>query len=408
MELRRETLFEQVWSTPISRLCKTYDLSDHGLRKACVNLQIPLPERGHWAKVAAGHKVDRPVLPPLRPQSDYSVPQRKLLRQAVLPVVSTKVIASAAQTDVSPLSGPFHSAVRPLALEYIQAEKDALQLKAKFDWEREHPGRTFKGPTPGFGHWQSFCDNGKILRPTHKKCFLRVSLESYKRAFRLLQLLFEKLELAGFSVELAGGRERLKAARDSADVSIRLVEKMEAGQRKEVSSWSKDPRFVKTLSPTGRLTIGIEQQGLGESQVSDRSDEPLEEQLNAIMAAVEYRYQRSVETLKQWRLQRQASEERERARQEEVRLREEARRLEAAETARRQALIQESKDWQAAETLRAYILHLERRRADGGQPMDGYVAWLDWAVEVAQTLDPSDRRVAQGGDPGAEHSGHDE
>jgi hypothetical protein len=396
MELHRETLFEQVWSTPISRLCKTYGLSDQGLRKACVKLQIPLPERGHWAKVAAGHKMDRPALPPLRPQSHRASPKRKMPRLAALPAIGTKVPAIA-EVTATPLTGSFHSAIRLLVPEYIQAEKEALQLKAKFDWEQEHPGRTFKGAAPRFGHWQSFFDNGQILRPTHKKCFVRVSLLTYKRAFRLLQVLMEKLESAGFAVELGSGRERLKATRDSAAVSIRLIERLEAGQRKELNSWSKEPRFVRTLSPTGRLVIGIEQQGLGESQVTDRSDEPLEDQLDAIMVAVEFRHRRSAETLKQWKQQRQESEERERARQDELRLREAARRSQEAENARRQALVQEAKDWHAADTLRTYLSQLELRRTSGGRPMDDYVVWLAWAVEVAQALDPSDRRVAQSG-----------
>jgi hypothetical protein len=63
MEIQREKLFDEVWATPISRLCKSYGLSDQGLRKACVKLHIPLPTRGHWAKIAAGHVLVKPVLP---------------------------------------------------------------------------------------------------------------------------------------------------------------------------------------------------------------------------------------------------------------------------------------------------------------------------------------------------------
>jgi len=42
----RHKLFDEVWSSPISKLAKEYKLSDVGLRKICVTLDIPLPPRG--------------------------------------------------------------------------------------------------------------------------------------------------------------------------------------------------------------------------------------------------------------------------------------------------------------------------------------------------------------------------
>ena len=58
----RQILFDEVWATPVTKLAKAYGLSDVGLRKICVTLDIPLPPRGHWAKVAAGRKIPKPAL----------------------------------------------------------------------------------------------------------------------------------------------------------------------------------------------------------------------------------------------------------------------------------------------------------------------------------------------------------
>ena len=55
--VKREELYEQVWSVPIWTLCQQYGLSDNGLRKVCKRLNVPVPPRGYWAKVEAGHKV---------------------------------------------------------------------------------------------------------------------------------------------------------------------------------------------------------------------------------------------------------------------------------------------------------------------------------------------------------------
>ena len=48
MEKSRQELFELVWSMPMIKLSKQFELSDVGLRKICVKRQIPLPLQGHW------------------------------------------------------------------------------------------------------------------------------------------------------------------------------------------------------------------------------------------------------------------------------------------------------------------------------------------------------------------------
>ncbi len=58
----RQNLFDEVWTTPVTTLAKGYGLSDVGLRKICVALDVPLPPRGYWAKLAAGKKIPKPVL----------------------------------------------------------------------------------------------------------------------------------------------------------------------------------------------------------------------------------------------------------------------------------------------------------------------------------------------------------
>jgi hypothetical protein len=50
----REALYAEISSSPISALAKKYGMSDVDLRKVCVALDLPLPGRGHWAKIAAG------------------------------------------------------------------------------------------------------------------------------------------------------------------------------------------------------------------------------------------------------------------------------------------------------------------------------------------------------------------
>jgi hypothetical protein len=61
----REKLFQEVWQEPMTTVAKRYGVSDNGLRKRCIKLQIPLPPAGYWAKLQAGKPVPpRPELPP--------------------------------------------------------------------------------------------------------------------------------------------------------------------------------------------------------------------------------------------------------------------------------------------------------------------------------------------------------
>jgi hypothetical protein len=62
--LPRSQLYELVWSKPVRDVAKEFGISDVALAKRCRALNIPLPGRGYWARVAAGQKPKRPPLPP--------------------------------------------------------------------------------------------------------------------------------------------------------------------------------------------------------------------------------------------------------------------------------------------------------------------------------------------------------
>lgn len=55
----REELFELVWTAPVTELSARFGISDVGLAKVCRRAAVPCPPRGYWAKVEAGHHVER-------------------------------------------------------------------------------------------------------------------------------------------------------------------------------------------------------------------------------------------------------------------------------------------------------------------------------------------------------------
>jgi hypothetical protein len=61
--LDRDKLYEEVWAEPMTKVSKRYEISDVALAKACKKLDIPVLERGYWARVAHGQKPKRTPLP---------------------------------------------------------------------------------------------------------------------------------------------------------------------------------------------------------------------------------------------------------------------------------------------------------------------------------------------------------
>lgn len=63
----RESLYEQVWSVPMTKISERYGVSSSYLAQVFTSLNIPRPPVGDWAQVAAGKGKVRPVLPESRP-----------------------------------------------------------------------------------------------------------------------------------------------------------------------------------------------------------------------------------------------------------------------------------------------------------------------------------------------------
>ena len=61
--INREQLYQEVWSTPLTKLAPVYNLSTYEMKKLCDSFLIPLPKVGHWSKVAFGKTVEIPPLP---------------------------------------------------------------------------------------------------------------------------------------------------------------------------------------------------------------------------------------------------------------------------------------------------------------------------------------------------------
>lgn len=56
-DLTRRTLYDFVWSRPMTKVAEELGISDVGLKKICEKHRVPTPPRGYWAKKEAGQPV---------------------------------------------------------------------------------------------------------------------------------------------------------------------------------------------------------------------------------------------------------------------------------------------------------------------------------------------------------------
>ncbi|MEF3063448.1 hypothetical protein [Pandoraea apista] len=177
----REKLYEEIWSEPVSKVAKKYQISDVGLRKICVNLSIPVPPVGYWAKIAAGQTVKRPSLAPTKGPTTY---QRTVYKDPQNDERSMRTQArideDAAHAPEVPVVAPRTSIDDCLPLIKRMAKKLEGKLRDSRDWP--------------------FCDGAGLMR-------LSVSQQNSLRALLVLNQLLETLSTAGYRLSTADKEE---------------------------------------------------------------------------------------------------------------------------------------------------------------------------------------------------------
>jgi hypothetical protein len=68
-----DELYQQVWTTPMSKLASQYGITGTSLAKNCARLKVPCPPRGFWAKRAVGKKVVQYRLPEAGAETPHEV-----------------------------------------------------------------------------------------------------------------------------------------------------------------------------------------------------------------------------------------------------------------------------------------------------------------------------------------------
>jgi hypothetical protein len=350
----RQELHDLIWSTPASKLAADFGMSDVAIAKHCKKLNVPRPSRGHWAKVAAGHKPRKKPLPPTAGEAFKQAAQQRLPKVLRLPGNTEPLLT--------------------LASDLVNAI-----TKAKLDhYKRAH----FEDP---------------------RLPVVTVSKNLAERVGQAFHVLLKELEPLGIRFRKFQGKYEggyFERRRDRLFVIIAEDIVRPDGSRVSAPWWQSAQAHEE---PSGFLTFSLKPHQYGSREIKQWSETPkvpLEEALAQVVAAIrkhfvdaqEHREQEAIESAKrqaEWLQRRREWEEQEAIRLQQEKERKHAEALASAMRARKTALLKAAKNWRRSHTLLDFIDASEARwKSQSPAPSAEQIGWLTWARELASAISP--------------------
>jgi len=357
--LSREELYELVWSEAMATLAPKLGISDVGLKKRCLSLGIPTPTRGYWAKLQNGKKVKKEPLP-----ETWTVVKKK------------KKLPNSAE-DLKRYAAPERDYSREKLLPVVAATKKAL-LKQK----------------PSFEYGLSDVWQQGVLRT-------KVAPSNIDRAIWLWSELIDVCKQLGLNLVKDAGTAFTDGKQT---VTIELKEK--TGKYLADKSKVRDDPFARfrlseqtgpapEYAPTGFLQFRSEDvyDAPCAKQWSDTATTPLDAKISEVadclVRLVDRKARREVE-IKEAAIRRQ---------EEDMRRHQEQERQRKAQ-ARVRRLIRQAASLSQASEIRNLVNRVERAASD--TTVETTAQWVEWALRVADSLDPTReivQRLAADSDP---------
>jgi hypothetical protein len=400
--IKREELYEEVWSTPLTQLGAKYGLSDNGLRKVCKRLNVPIPWRGYWAKIEAGHRVKKTPLPAIAQRSTtefWRAPKRENTEEDC---ADAEWFRERAAYEANPahaiemIEKPrrWHTAIAPLkeALELEVKEVEASR-KAQEQYDKWPEWRKQRESGPDRMAWLWYERAGQLMPATHHATVVRLSLAQWRRGLAILNAVAVAATKRGFAVTHDSKKGRVVLVGHAGELELRMSEATEQKTRK-VKRYDGKMEDERYRVPTGRLRIFVER-GYGKVWTFEETAEsPLEARLNAFFAGV----WKQVALCREKAREEEAGRTRDAAlaaeRAEAARIEREAAARREAEQKRRDALLEEVAAWRRANEIRAYVAAVKEATALRGD--EAVADWVEWALGVAGEVDPVGQRVRTG------------
>ncbi|MFT2011009.1 hypothetical protein ACMA1I_20225 [Pontibacter sp. 13R65] len=347
--INRQELYHMVWKEPMTTLAKRYSISDNGLRKICIKLQVPLPKKGHWMKVKAGKKVKVTPLP-LTYKGEQEV--RLTVREDGEAYDPTGLSALArVQRDLED-----HNRDLITVPDTIK-RPDPLIVAAKEVFDREKKKRSYNG-----------------LYSCMRSLNIHASPATAARAFRFMDTLIKALKALGNDVVVE--YQSTYAVIESERFEIGVREKLTKYTIK-CGTWDSSE-----YKPSGLLSFWYK--NFGTKEWAD-GKKPLEDRLSRIIATLQLKgKQEHAERLERERKQAEREERERTYREMEAR--------QEKELANLNNILVEAERWRQAKVMRDYANEVERAARNNNIYTEQLGEWAEWVRKKADWHDPQVKR----------------
>jgi hypothetical protein len=364
IRLTRQQLYDLVWSEAMKRLAAQVGISDVAIAKTCRKVGVPIPERGYWNKLQAGHKVARTPLP----ATDLATIRYVEMSGTLTPELRTRIrgepgVSDAESEPIEVLTERFRKRLGHVAVPQTltHAHPAIARLLAK---DEEHRQRKLAERY----YWHS---------PQYETPLQR-------RRLRILNALFLAFERVDVAVSLRGYEELEAFATLGGTVlpfAVARVDERRLGGRGAASEPAAERLVVRVAHqpPSGIVTSWVDAPGdLLEGKLSEVA-------VGMAVAAELLRRQWAEQRATYERERREEAEREARRRAEEAERRERQRRAAEAQ-ARIDALLEDADALEKANRIRAYVAAvLESAPA---AEKERFVAWAEWALAESDRIDP--------------------
>ncbi|WP_332767784.1 hypothetical protein [Phenylobacterium sp.] len=376
--LSRQELYELVWADPIRTVAATYGVSDVWLKKVCAGVQVPTPDRGYWAKLAAGKPVVKAKLPLRDPGMSDTVSITK-------PAYSYRYDPEAELAEPIPEPPVF-----PEPLEEVRARVSKRVGKVIRCRDLASPCLTVR----------KLLVNDDKRREKHLRSAYPSSWDAplFDSPFEVRRL--RVLNAIGLALPRIGGKldySGKEARRLSLHVGGQTMEfalDHPSAKPNQWGEWSTRP------GPADTLKLELKPRFIEDIPKwtwIDGEEGKLEDQLTDILIAFgvagEVHYRQGRIAHHAYLLKRRADNEAEviKRRLEAERLAREKREREAK--ARRDMLLGQAHDWRTAANIRSFVAEVMARGSQGPGDDGALETWRDWALAEADAIDPAKRRL---------------
>lgn len=376
---RRQELHDLVWSEPLANLAPRFGMSDVALTKICKRHGIPIPGRGHWAKLKAGKPSPRFPLPPRGLGAAETVHighsnwnERKEEERALM------------VEDIPPPP----EFIEPFADLVARVNKLVDRVPQSRDLKSPHPAiaKLLADDAQRHEKWRQSSYPSSFDQPFY--------ISPYEqRRLKLVDALFKATARAGMAPSVPRHKNPGEFTVRVGDSAMRFTLGKPGEER---SSWRVTSEARRPASEPMQLKIGWwteEPEGLV-LEWADSPDASLEASLPQIVINLIVAGEMQVRIGERHSFERSVEHkaeliEAERKRQEEA-ARKEHERQRRLENARIDKLFQEAMSLQLADDIRRYVAAVNARNADAPDPVPEVqmADWSRWALEQAERIDP--------------------